>query len=277
MKDDECISFLQWVLPQMQMQWAGFRKIRTRVCKRLQRHLHELHLDKITAYQTYLNDHPEEWRKLDEICQVTISRFYRDKLVFACLAETVLPVLCQQAEQQGRRELKIWSAGCASGEEPFTLVLLWAYSLKQAFPQLALHILATDTKNELLKRARIACYPFSSVKNLPIAWRETAFTRVRDEYCLQPGYQHDVIFQIHDIRQMAPDRDFDLILCRNLAFTYYDQALQIRIAQQLCDALRPGGALLLGVHEHLPVTGPGMELWLKRCSIYRKHQKSGSS
>jgi len=121
MKDDECVNFLQWALPRLQMRWAGFRKIRSRVCKRIQRHISNLQLSGVAEYQTYLQTHAEEWRKLDEICQVTISRFYRDKMVFAYLAETVLPALCQQVLQQERRELRVWSAGCASGEEPYSL------------------------------------------------------------------------------------------------------------------------------------------------------------
>ena len=272
MKDEECVRFLQWALPRLRMRWAGFRKIRTRVCKRIQRHINSLQLSNVEAYRTYLQDHAEEWHKLDELCQVTISRFYRDKMVFAYLAETVLPKLGQQALQQGRRALRVWSAGCASGEEPYTLMLLWAFCLRQRFPQLALHILATDTKIDLLNRAKVACYPFSSIRNLPLAWREAAFVKTREEYCLQPGYRQGVIFQHHDIRQPAPARGFDLVLCRNLAFTYYDQALQTRVANQLIDALLPAGALVLGVHEQLPAEDLDMELWSRRFSIYCKHR-----
>lgn len=273
MKDDECVNFLQWALPRLQMRWAGFRKIRSRVCKRIQRHISNLQLSGVAEYQTYLQTHAEEWRILDEICQVTISRFYRDKMVFAYLAETVLPALCQQVLQQGRRELRVWSAGCASGEEPYSLALLWTFCLQQQFPQLVLKVLATDTKIDLLNRAKHACYPFSSVRNLPTSWREAAFTLTDDTYCLQSEYQQSVTFQYHDIRQPAPARGFDLVLCRNLAFTYYDDALQLRVAQQLLGAMRPAGALLLGVHEVLPCEeDTGIEVWSKRYSIYRKRQ-----
>lgn len=270
MKDDECVRFLQWMLPQLQMRWPGFRKIRSRVCKRIQRHINSLQLDSVAAYQAYLQEHPAEWRKLDELCQITISRFYRDKMVFAYLAETVFPALCQQALQQGRRELSIWCAGCASGEEPYSLKLVWHYCLQQEFPQLTLQILATDTKIDLLERAKTACYPFSSVRNLPPAWREAAFSKTAEEYCLYPEHQRGVVFQQHDIRQAVPAQGFDLILCRNLAFTYYAEVLQTRIAQQLINALLPTGALVLGVHEQLPANSPAMEFWSKRFSVYRK-------
>ena len=270
MKDEECISFLQWLLPQLHMRWAGFRKIRTRVCKRIQRHITTLQLTGVAEYRDYLESHSEEWQKLDELCQVTISRFYRDKMVFAYLAETVLPTLCQQSVQQGRQEFRIWSVGCASGEEPYSLALLWAYGLKQKYPQLELQILATDTKHELLDRAQQACYPFSSVRNLPDQWREQAFSRSNDEYCLQAIYKQGITFQYHDIRQPVPAMGFDLILCRNMAFTYYDQTLQTRVAEQLIAALQPAGALLLGVHETLPAESPALVSWSKRFGVYRK-------
>ena len=270
MKDQECVSFLQWALPLLHMRWAGFRKIRTRVCKRIQRNISSLKLAGTADYVTYLETHPEEWRKLDELCQVTISRFYRDKMVFAYLADTVLPALCKQVLEQGRREVRVWSIGCASGEEPYSLALLWAFCLQQHYPQLKLHILATDTKYELLERAQRACYPYSSVRNLPIPWRDEAFTKTNGDYCLQPAYKQQITFQYHDIRQPIPGSGFGLILCRNLAFTYYDQTFQTRVAVQLLSALEPAGALVLGVHETLPFECPDIEIWSKRFSIYRK-------
>lgn len=272
MKDEECVNFLQSVLPQLHMRWAGFRKIRSRVCKRVQRRITSLQLSGVADYSAYLQSHTKEWLILDELCQVTISRFYRDKMVFTYLADTVLPLLCQTKLEQQQQELRIWSVGCASGEEPYSLTLLWAHSLKYKYPQMRLQILATDTKNELLERARQACYSFSSVRNLPSQWREQAFSRVNDDYCLQAIYKQGINFQCHDIRQRVPATGFDLILCRNLAFTYYDMDLQKQVAEQLITALLPGGALVLGVHETLPLESHNIEIWSKRFSIYRKPQ-----
>ncbi len=273
MKDDECVRFLQWALPRLQMRWEGFRKIRSRVCKRIQRRIASLELSGAQAYRDYLQSHVDEWQKLDQICQVNISRFYRDRQVFAYLAEMVLPVLCQLVQQQHRQTLRVWSVGCASGEEPYTLALVWAFCLQQQFPQLELKILATDTKTELLNRARDACYPFSSVRNLPASWREAAFTLAGDSYCLKPEYQQGVIFQSHDVRQPPPAYDFDLVLCRNLAFTYYDQALQLHVKQHLFNALRPAGVLVLGAREILPrEKADGLAVWSERYRVYRKHQ-----
>jgi chemotaxis protein methyltransferase CheR len=271
MKDDECVRFLQWALPRLHMRWSGFRKIRTRVCKRLQRRVKELQLATVAEYSDYLEQHAEEWGRLDEICQVTITRFYRDKMVFGFLEQTVLPALCKQVLSQGRQELNVWSVGCASGEEPYTLALAWELCLKAQFPQLTLHILATDTKPELLARAERACYSFSSVKNLPLNWRQQAFHESNGEYCLDPAYKSGVTFQCQDIRYAFPDRCFDLVLCRNLAFTYYDEGLQTTVAEKLLTAIQTAGALVIGVHETLPPGCTGMEEWSSRLGVYRKY------
>ena len=81
MKDDRCVGFLQWLLPQLHMRWQGFRKVRTQVCKRIQRRISELELTDVDAYRQYLLTHADEWRILDHSCRVTVSRFYRDKVV----------------------------------------------------------------------------------------------------------------------------------------------------------------------------------------------------
>ena len=93
MKDEQCVRFLPWALPQLRMRWDGFRKVRRQVRKRLARRLRELGLADTEAYRDYLRRHAEEWHYLDTLCRITISRFYRDKGVYAALSEQVLPTL----------------------------------------------------------------------------------------------------------------------------------------------------------------------------------------
>lgn len=275
MTDPECVRFLQWALPQLRMRWAGFRRIRRRVCKRIAQRLRELQLPDTAAYQAYLQNHADEWAKLDVICRVSISRFYRDRQVFRMLEQEVLPQLANAARARHEPSLRVWSAGCASGEEPYTLTLLWHLVLQQQCPGLALQILATDVDPLLLRRAQRACYPFSSVKNLPPAWREQAFEERAQEYCLRPAFRQDVIFQCQDVRDTLPAGPFHLVLCRNLVFTYFAPALQKNIARQIVAALRPGGVLVLGVHEKLPELDQAMETWSSRLGIYRKPAATG--
>lgn len=269
-EDPHWISFLQWALPQLRLRWSGFRKVRTQVCKRVHRRLQALQLAGLDDYRVYLQDHPQEWRVLDSLCRITISRFCRDQGIFRLLAAQIIPDLAEGARREGSRQLDVWSAGCGSGEEPYSLAILWAAQLQRRFPDITLRILATDVDPRLLNRARTACYPFSSLKELPASLRASAFTESAGRYCLQSRYQRAVLFVEHDIRGPAPASALHLILCRNLVYTYYDEALQREITQRLADALRPVGLLVIGSHETLPEAVPGFDRLPYKRGIYRK-------
>jgi chemotaxis protein methyltransferase CheR len=119
MKSLECTEFLHRYVPQLRFRWAGFRKVYKQVCKRLYRHMTELGFSDFSAYEVYLDDHPEEWQILDSMLQITISRFYRDRGVFDILCSTVLPSLAKDILLRGGNEVRCWTAGCCSGEETF--------------------------------------------------------------------------------------------------------------------------------------------------------------
>lgn len=100
--------------------------------------------------------------------------------------------------------------------------------------------------------------------------RTAAFTRTDDKFCLKPGYKNVVEFTQQDIRETIPTDHFTLILCRNLVFTYFDEALQEKILRQLHDCLIPHGWLVLGVHEKLPADSIGFKLVSERLGLYQQ-------
>lgn len=270
MRDQDCVAFLQWALPQLRMRWTGFRKVRAQVCKRLARRLRELELENHTAYQHRLENTADEWPVLDALCRVSVSRFYRDKMLFAFLECEVLPELAQRALARGERCLKVWSAGCGSGEEPYTVAILWTLQLQSQFPTLQLQVLASDADPRLCRRARQACYPWSAVKNLPAEWRVRVFAEQDGQFCLKTEYLQLVRFTQQDIRSATPDGCFDLLLCRNLVFTYLVEEQQQEILARLRTVLQPGGALVTGIHENLPAGSTGFTAWSEKLRIYRR-------
>jgi chemotaxis protein methyltransferase CheR len=219
MKDVDCVDFLQWALPRLGLRWPGFRRVRGQVCKRIDRRIHTLGISGAATYMVYLGNHPGEWKVLDELCTVSISRFYRDRAIFDYLGDTLLPLVARRATTRTERTVRCWSAGCASGEEPYTLSLIWRQRISLQFPLATLAVLATDLDTKLLDRARRACYSASSLRELPQAWIDEAFVHRGDEYCLQDSWKSCVEFRQQDIRQDQPAGPFDLVLCRNLAFT----------------------------------------------------------
>ncbi len=271
MKDQDCVQFLQWALPRLHMRWPGFRKVHGQVCKRLSARIRELSLPDITAYRDYLEQHPGEWQVLDSLCRINISRFYRDRGVFDFLKEEVLPELARTAMEQNEKELRCWSIGCASGEEPYTLAILWKYVVQPRYPSLALSIIATDADPVMLERGRRGCYTAGGLKELPKSWKEQSFTRTGDEYCLQSEERGMVAFFEQDIRSSEPEGMFHLILCRNAAFTYFDEGLQRELLEKIGSKLFPGGVLVLGIHESLPPGSKGFKALSEKPGVCQKY------
>jgi chemotaxis protein methyltransferase CheR len=250
--DAALVAFLQRALPRMGMRWSGFRKVRGQVRKRVTRRLRELDLRDLGDYERYLESHPREWDTLAGLCRITISRFYRDRAVFDALRDPLLPALARTAHDRGEHTLRAWSAGCASGEEPYSLNLCWALDASRRSPEVALEVVATDVDPSLLERAGRACYGPGSLRELPPRWIDAAFEVVDETLCLRPAFRRDVQLVLGDIRHQMPDGPFDLVLCRNLVFTYFDTELQTVLLERMLRIMRPWGVLVLGSHESLP-------------------------
>jgi chemotaxis protein methyltransferase CheR len=233
--------------------------------------MHDLGLVRLDEYRVYLENHLTEWAILDTLCWISISRFYRDKGVFQYLEREVFPQLAQVALSNAEKELRCWSAGCAAGEEPYTLVMLWRNTLAARFPTLGAQIVATDIDPHALRRAKRGCYLASSVKDLPREWLMLAFISAEEGLCLRPEYRGTVTFLQQDLRETAPAGPFHLILCRYLVFTYFDEALRRETLQRMTERLVPGGALVIGAVETLPKSVGGLESWSeRRVGVYRK-------
>ena len=252
MEDTERIAFLKWALPQLNLRWAGFRKVHRQVCKRLKRRMRDLHIADLAAYRARLEAGPSEWRALDECCHITISRFFREKRVFEVLRSCVLPEIAARARREGR-PARIWSAGCASGEEPYTLKILWDLEAASSCPgEVPLSIIATDADAAMLARAQKACFGAGSLRELPAPLIEQAFDRAGLLYCVKPQYREGIRYLHQDLRSEAPAGPFDLILCRYAAFTYFAPLLQKQVLLRLQEQLLEGGYLVIGGDERLP-------------------------
>lgn len=238
------------------MRWPGFRRVRNQVCKRIDRRMRMLELGGIGAYRAYLGAHPEEWLVLDALTRITISRFYRDRRVFHRLGDSILPACARAAVENHRSIITISSLGCGSGEEPYSVSLLWNLRLQPRFPDVGLHIVAADADPHLLERARKGCYHPGSMKELPDDLRTSGFIETVEGPCLRPELKQPVELVQCDIREAIPDGPYDIVLCRNLAFTYFDESLQTDVARAIHDKIRPGGLLVTGGHERLPEGHP---------------------
>jgi chemotaxis protein methyltransferase CheR len=268
MKDRDCAEFLRWALPRAGLRWDGYRNVRGQVCKRIRRRCARLAIADWTAYRAWLDAHPEEWDVLEKLCAVVISRFYRDVALWDALRDDVLPRLAQAALAAGDGELRCWSIGCASGEEPYTLSLLWDLVLRARYPGLSLRVVATDSGEAVLARAGAGVYAAGTLRDLPRGWLEAGFERQGERFRLRERFRDAVELRQQDVRRALPHERFRLVLCRNVVLTYFGEALRLETLARISSRLEVGGAFVVGRLEQR-VDAPGLELW-QAPGIYRR-------
>ena len=244
MKNEEIIKFLQWALPQIHMRWSGFRRVYRQVGKRISRRISVLKIENLKSYEKYLHEHPMEWEILDSLCRISISRFYRDRAVFDSFKSHIFPYLCSSQTN----EIRVCSLGCCSGEEPYTVQMIWNHFIQST---VKLTLIAIDNDAHMLHRAQRGLYQPSSVRELPPELYRF-FCRRGELFQLKDEIRKNVKFIKMDLRKKLPDGKFNLILCRNLVFTYYDDTMQKNILERLSKKISLEGLLIIGIHEKLP-------------------------
>ena len=271
MNDKDCVEFLQLCLPKLGYRWQGFRKVRRQVCRQIQKRILELNLSGLEAYRNFLENNSKEWEILDSLCSVSISRFYRDRGVFDVIQFQVLPFIATAMRKNRETKVRCWSAGCCSGEEPYTINILWNLCLEPDLTkELHFQIVATERRTDLLKRAKWATYPESSLKDMPRELIAQAFVKSDQGYRLKDHFKSSIEFENQNIRDQFPPGKFNLILCRNLVFTYFQEDLQSCMLNKMCDILTPNGFLIIGAHEDLPKGEHVFVLFKNSKCIYQK-------
>jgi chemotaxis methyl-accepting protein methylase len=237
------------LLDRLNRPWAGYRKVRKGVKKRLRRHMLSIGCSTIEQYIEQLNRQPEAKRACEACLRVTISRFFRDHQLWQTMQTRILPSLLRQFEPP----LRAWSAGCAGGEEPYTLAMVHCEAVIPA----KLNLLATDASGHCLERARIGIYTRNSLKELPDHLREKYFQSQKGgrQFHLQSHRLPPVRWQRHDLLDAPPEPGpFGLILLRNNLLTYYRGAKRDTALKGIISCLAAGGCLVTGSHEHLPAS-----------------------
>ncbi len=267
---NECHHFLRWALPCLGLRREGYKKVRRQVCRRIQNRIGELRLPGFAAYRDYLEDHPDEWNTLDTFTRITISRFYRDYQSWQVLGDALLPGLAQRAQEQ-QRALRCWSAGCASGEEAYSLALVWRHRVMEKVPMQKIEIIATDVDEHMLQRADDGCYPGGSIKDVPRPLFKKSFRKIEGGYCLDQGIRAMVSFLQQDIRYTMPEGPFDIIFCKNLVGMYFMREKAVELFRKITGRLTEGGILLTGNHEPFPIEDlPHMTPYDRGLNMYIK-------
>jgi chemotaxis methyl-accepting protein methylase len=199
---------------------------------------------------------------------VSISRFFRDRQLWEVVETEVLPRLIQEEHKR----VNIWSAGCACGEEVYSLRILWEIMGRRHDRLPELELLATDVNPSYLDKARIGVYPRSSLREVPEAVREEYFrpTRKGRSYALSERLKDGVVWREHNLLFDAPGSNFHLVFLRNSLLTYYEDELEIPAFRNVINSMAQYGLLIIGSHEKTPAGNWGIVTTGQHPHIYQK-------
>lgn len=244
-------EFLREVAPSRGLQWRPFK--RKGIERRVKDRIVQIGLSHFEEYLLKIKKDPEEQNHISKILTVTISRFFRDREVFHAIGYSIIPTLL---EEKNKKDFKIWSIGCASGEEPYSLSILWKERFEKIWPQIHFSILATDIGESLLERAKKGRYKKSSLKEVSEDILKGYFKMDNGFYILGQAVRKCIEFKRHDIIHEEPFSEMDMVFCRNLAFTYFSKGSQMDMFKKIAGSLREKGYLVIGKDESLPLIYP---------------------
>lgn len=224
------------------------------VYSRLARRLRELELSSFKEYCGLLQGDrgDQELGSFINAITTNLTRFFREQHHFDHLRDTVFPEIQDMAQKTGRNRLRIWSAGCSSGEEPYSI----AMTLSAAFPRLGswdARILATDLDTGMVARGKSGRYPAGDLETVPAHLRKRYFTAGTDKSIVTASDQLRGLItfkQLNLLGSWPMKGPFDAIFCRNVMI-YFDEPTKSRLVRRYAQLLKPGGWLYIGHSETL--------------------------
>lgn len=237
------------------------------LARRIERRMNIAQLQDLGEYVDYLRHSPAEAAALSKDLLIGVTKFLRDPESF----DALLPHLEELMQRSAaRRQMRIWSAACASGEEAYTLAILATELVEKKFPGLEVKVFATDVDRSALEIAGAGLYPRSVVADLPTAWQERYFQPDGEDHSrVQRALRDHLIFARQDLLSDPPFTKIDLAVCRNLLIYLQPQA-QRKLLGLLHFSLQPGGLLFLGSSETLGDMSFAFETLDSKHRIYRK-------
>ena len=238
-------GFLQDLQEQTGIDFTTYK--RPTIRRRLERRMAATRSANLLEYARFVRGHPDERQRLISAFLVKVTEFFRDPEMFDYIREDLLPKIAEESRKAGR-EVRIWSAGCATGEEAYSLGILVAEVLGATQSELKVRIFATDLDGEAIGFARRGIYPASALEGVPKVLQDRYFSRSGSDFEISKEIRALTVFGQHDLGQRAPFPRTDLILCRNVLI-YFTPELQRRALQSFAFSLRDGGYLVLGRAE----------------------------
>jgi len=207
----------------------------------------------ITSYRDYiryLDQNPSEYDILKRVLPINVTEWFRNPETFQYLKDEIIPAIIKGKEEGPKRTVRVWSAGCSDGKEPYTLAMLFHEVLGGDVGRYRVDILATDIDEEELEKGRRGVYKENEMKGVDMKRRARFFTYKDGRYTVKPELRAMVRFKRHDLLKGPKYSSMDLVLCRNVVI-YFTKELKERLYLEFFESLAPGGYLVLGKTETL--------------------------
>ncbi len=255
--------------------FSGYRT--SMLNRRIQKRIFATNSADLNAYKEYLEQNHSELDKLIDVLTINVSRFFRNTFSFEYFSDYILPNLISEKIASKDQSLRIWSAGCSTGEEPYSLAILIKEITEKEKLKISTTIIATDIDKNALKYAKKAVYPFEKIKNLKYHLLEKYFITQGNVFQLSNEIIQMVRFSEYDMldkKTYVPPEciygGFDIVLCRNVLI-YFKSDFQEKIFNKLYRSLNENGILFLGEAE-VPLEKLKRKLarTTKYCKIFKK-------
>jgi two-component system CheB/CheR fusion protein len=237
-------NLIRYIQQSRGLDFRGYK--RTSLRRRISLRMEHLHVERFTDYHAFLEAHPQEFIDLLNTVLINVTSFFRDPDAWDALNESVLPRLIEPG--RGRDQFRVWSVGCATGQEPYSLAMLFCELLGTGEFSRRVKIYATDLDEAALNTARHASYLPRDVEGVPEPLLGKYFERTNNHYVVSRDLRKAVIFGRHNIVHDAPISRIDLLVCRNLLI-YLETDTQNLVLPRLHYALVDDGCLFLGKAE----------------------------
>ncbi|MCL2127373.1 MAG: protein-glutamate O-methyltransferase CheR [Treponema sp.] len=236
---------------------------------RLKERLREKKIGSVKTYYSTITTDKEELKGFLDSITTNLTRFFRNQAQFDALEKYVLPELINNIKKNHPgNNIKIWSAGCSTGEEPYTIAMLLSEKLPYPWKY---EILASDISLKCLMTAREGFYAENKVDGIPENYLVKYFDKVDGGYHVHPDIQSRIKFDYHNLKNDAGQRGFDILFCRNVII-YFDEPAQLAVINRFWDAMAPKSFLFIGHSESLFGMNTKFEfIKTEWATLYRKY------
>lgn len=238
--------------------------------RRISSRLRALDLPTYGRYARYLDEHPDEYVQLLDTLTINVTDFFRDRDVYQKFEHVVIPRLLKDKAARRQRMIRCWSAGCSTGEEPYSMTMSLLSVLRDDADKYLLSVTGTDIDGGALAVARKAEYRNDDLSHIPLGFQNRFIEMGARTFKIKPEVARHVRFKVLNLFEDEPMHVVDVIFCRNV-FIYFTREQQARVMERFWSALHRGGFLILGRSEKLaPMLADRLEPVDGARRIYRK-------